>query len=93
MFYLLYLKCGRLFYFLLQLIYGAPIPYSQAANPEYAEPKFDSQQDVHLAVLELINDAIENFKKGQTFASPTNYDFTFNADVDKWIAAAPHIKK
>ena len=68
-------------------LWGA-IPYSQAANPEYAEPKFDSQQDVHLAVLELVNDAIENLKKGQTFASPTEYDFTFNADVDKWIAAA-----
>ena len=27
-------------------LWGA-IPYSQAANPEYAEPEFDSQQDVH----------------------------------------------
>ena len=32
-------------------LWGA-IPYSQAANPEYAEPEFDSQQDVHMAVLE-----------------------------------------
>ena len=68
------------------------IPYSQAANPEYAEPKFDSQQDVHMAVLDLIDDAIENFQKSQVFALPTEYDFTFGADTDKWIAAAHTLK-
>ena len=68
------------------------IPYSQAANPEYAEPKFDSQLDVHMAALDLIDDAIENFQKGQAFALPTEYDFTFGADVDKWIAAAHTLK-
>tara|TARA_B100001142_G_scaffold177025_1_gene176791 strand:- start:81 stop:1499 length:1419 start_codon:yes stop_codon:yes gene_type:complete len=68
------------------------IPYSQAANSEYAEPKFDSQLDVHLAVLDLLDDAITNFEKGQVFAPPTDYDFTFGADVDKWISAAHTLK-
>ena len=45
------------------------IPYSKAANPEFAEPKFDSQQEVHMAVLDLIDDAIANFGKGQVFSS------------------------
>ena len=68
------------------------IPYSQAANPEFAEPKFDSQQEVHMAVLDLIDDAIANFGKGQVFSLPTEYDFTFDADPDKWIAAAHTLK-
>ena len=72
-------------------LWGA-IPYSQAANPEYAEPEFDSQQDVHMAVLNLIDDAIENFQEGQTFALPVEYDFTFNADIERWIAAARTLK-
>ena len=45
------------------------IPYSQAANAEYAQPDFDSQEDVHMAVLDLIDDAIVNFKKGQVLST------------------------
>ena len=68
------------------------IPYSQAANPEYAQPKFDSQEEVHFAILDLIDKAIENFGKGQIFALPTVYDFTFGANTDRWIAAAHTLK-
>ena len=64
------------------------IPYSQAANPEFSQPKFDSQEEVHFAMIDLIDDAIENFEKGQIFALPSDYDFSFSADIDKWIAAA-----
>ena len=68
------------------------IPYSEAADPEYAKPKFDTQRSVHMSVLSLIDNAIENFGKGQVFAPPTQYDFTFAADVDRWIAAAHTLK-
>ena len=68
------------------------IPYSQAADPEYAQPEFDSQQDVHMAVLDLIDDAITNFGRGQVFNPPIEHDFTFSADTDKWIAAAHTLK-
>ena len=68
------------------------IPYSQAANAEYAQPDFDSQEDVHMAVLDLIDDAIVNFGKGQVFNLPTEHDFTYGADTDKWIAAAHTLK-
>ena len=68
------------------------IPYSQAANPEFSQPKFDSQEEVHFAMIDLIDDAIENFEKGQIFALPSDYDFSFNANVEKWIAAAHTLK-
>ena len=45
-----------------------------------------------MAVLDLIDDAIENFQEGQTFALPVEYDFTFSADIDRWIAAAHTLK-
>ena len=68
------------------------IPYSQAANPEFAEPKFDTQREVHEAVLTLIDEAISNLELGQVFALPIDYDFTFGSNVDKWIAAAHTLK-
>ncbi|MDB9854637.1 SusD/RagB family nutrient-binding outer membrane lipoprotein, partial [Candidatus Marinimicrobia bacterium] len=68
------------------------IPYSQAANPNFPVPKFDSQEQVHFAVLDLIDSAILNFQKGQIFTLPSDYDFTFGADVGKWIAAAHTLK-
>ena len=68
------------------------VPYSQAADPQFAEPKFDSQYDVHMAMLDLIDDAIINFGRGQVYTLPTNYDFTYGADTEKWIAAAHTLK-
>ena len=68
------------------------IPYSQAANSEFSQPKFDSQEEVHFAILDLIDEAIENFEKGQVFALPTAYDFSFGANTGKWIAAAHSLK-
>lgn len=68
------------------------IPYSQAANSEYDQPKFDSQQEVHFSIIDLIDEAIENLKKGQVFALPAEYDFSFRADATKWIAAAHTLK-
>ena len=68
------------------------IPYSQAANSEFSQPKFDSQEEVHFAILDLIDEAIENFEKGQVFALPTAYDFSFGANTEKWIAAAHSLK-
>ena len=47
------------------------VPYSQAANAEFAQPKFDSQKEVHEAMLNLIDDAIANFDKGQVFTLPS----------------------
>ena len=68
------------------------IPYSQAANSEFSQPKFDSQEEVHFAILNLIDEAVENFEKGQVFALPTAYDFSFGANTEKWIAAAHTLK-
>ena len=68
------------------------IPYSQAASSDFAEPKFDSQKEVHDSILDLIDSAIVNFDKGQVYTMPTDFDFTFNADIEKWKKAAYTLK-
>ena len=68
------------------------IPYSQASNAEFAQAKFDSQKEVHDAMLNLIDDAIANFDKGQVFTLPSDFDFTFSSDVEKWKRAAHTLK-
>ena len=64
------------------------IPYSEAANSNYGSPNLDSQREVHEAVLELINDAINNFSLGQVQTFSSNYDFSFGGNANKWIAVA-----
>ena len=68
------------------------IPYSEASDPNYPEPKFDSQREVHHAILNLVDNAIANFQMGQVYALPTDYDFTYASDTEKWIAAAHTLK-
>ena len=68
------------------------IPYSQAANSDFAEPKFDSQRDIHDSILSLIDSAIANFDKGQVYNLPSDFDFTFSADIEKWKRAAHTLK-
>ena len=68
------------------------VPYSQAASADFAQPKFDSQKEVHDAMLSLIDDAITNFDKGQVFTLPSDFDFTFSSDIEKWKRAAYTLK-
>ena len=68
------------------------IPYSQAANSNFAQPKFDTQKDIHDSMLSLIDSAIINFDKGQIYTLPIDFDFTFAADIEKWKRAAYTLK-
>ena len=66
------------------------IPYSQAINPLYTSPIFDSQRSVHNNIINLIDNAIVHLQQGQDYN--TTNDFTYNGDVAKWIAAAHTLK-
>ncbi len=68
------------------------IPYSQAAQvDEYPMPVYDDQSVVHDAVLDLLDEAIADFTAGQDDFDGS-YDFAFDGDTDKWIAAAHTLK-
>ncbi|MFQ5750950.1 MAG: SusD/RagB family nutrient-binding outer membrane lipoprotein, partial [bacterium] len=67
------------------------IPYSEAVNPDFPQPKYDKQSFVRDQVLDLIDSAIADLNAGQPFFDGS-FDFTFAGDTDKWIAAAHTLK-
>ena len=71
-------------------VWGA-IPYSEAAHPDFTDPKYDSQLEVHTNVISLIDAAIADFGAGSMQAS-TSFDFAFDGDAAKWIAVAHTLK-
>ena len=62
------------------------IPYSQAVNPGYPNPEFDSQRQTHDKSLSLIDNAVEHLQRGQSFIELN--DFTYAGDTQKWVSAA-----
>ncbi len=80
------------------------VPYSEAGyahgpdgiagnDDDIEQPKYDAQSEVHAAVLDLLDSAIENFNTGETDPSfDGSFDFTYGGNVTKWIAAAHTLK-
>ncbi len=62
------------------------IPYTEAVNPEIAEPVLDPQATVYAAVLTLLDGAISDLGGGG--AGPASADFSFGGDAAAWIAVA-----
>lgn len=71
-------------------LWGA-VPYTQAANPEFPTPVYDSQSSVAGAMLNLIDEAIADLQAGQAFFDGS-FDFVFGGDTEKWIRAAHTLK-
>ncbi len=71
--------------------YFGDIPYSEAVDPEIAEPKLDDQLSVYAAVLGLLDAAISDLQSG-VGAGPGVNDFNFGGDAGQWIAAAHSLK-
>jgi hypothetical protein len=71
--------------------YFGDIPYSEAVNPEIAEPKLDDQLSVYAAVQSLLDSAISDLQSGVGVGPGVN-DFNFGGDPAKWIAAAHSLK-
>jgi hypothetical protein len=71
--------------------YFGDIPYSEAVNPEFAEPKLDDQLGVYAAVLSLLDSGISDLQSGVGTGPGVN-DFNFGGDAGKWTAAAHSLK-
>lgn len=67
------------------------IPYTEASNPEIAEPALDDQLAVLQAMLSLLDSAISDLQSGVGVGPGIN-DFNFGGDAAKWIAAAHSLK-
>ncbi|MFQ5865844.1 MAG: SusD/RagB family nutrient-binding outer membrane lipoprotein, partial [bacterium] len=72
-------------------VWGA-MPYSEAVNPtEFPHPHYDSQSDIHDAILQLIDEAIADLNAGQS-SFDGSFDFAYGGDKDKWIRTAHTLK-
>ncbi len=65
------------------------VPYSQAADPEVADPELDDQMTVYQQVESLLDEAIGNLGGG---GAPGSVDMVFGGNTAKWIAVAHTLK-
>ena len=66
------------------------IPYSQAANPDYADPVFDPQLNVFQQMQTLLDEAIADLEKAEGYS--LSQDLFFGGDIDSWIQVANTLK-
>lgn len=68
-----------------------PIPFSEALklNDGIAFPKYDSQENVYMGLLSMLNEAINGFNES---ADPSGGDMIYGGDVTKWKRFANSLK-
>ncbi len=67
------------------------IPYTEAANSDIENPKYDTQLSVHTACIALLDEAISALGSASDFYDD-NLDFSFGGDRSHMIAAAYSLK-
>ncbi|MFN2421989.1 MAG: SusD/RagB family nutrient-binding outer membrane lipoprotein [Gemmatimonadota bacterium] len=67
------------------------VPFSEAVNPEIAEPALDDQAAVYAAVQALLDEAIADLQSGEG-AGPGAIDFSFGGNAAQWVAVANTLK-
>lgn len=67
------------------------VPFTEASNPDFPNPKYDSQSSVYSGIQSLLDDAITSLSSG-TGTIPDAKDFAYEGDASKWIALAHSLK-
>lgn len=67
------------------------IPYTEAADDRYANPKFDAQAGVYAAIQTLLDSAIVNLNS-TAFVSFAAQDIHFAGNMTRWIQTANTLK-
>ncbi|MEF9985834.1 MAG: SusD/RagB family nutrient-binding outer membrane lipoprotein [Bacteroidales bacterium] len=62
--------------------YLGDIPYSQAANAEATNPKYDTQKDIYYKMFEELTDATSKLTTSE--GNIGTYDLAFSGDIIKW---------
>jgi hypothetical protein len=75
---------------MLASVFG-DVSYSEAVNPDIAEPALDGQAAVYAAAQSLLDEAIADLQSGAG-AGPGAVDLAFGGDAASWIAVARTIK-
>lgn len=71
------------------------MPYSEALNPDIFNPTLDPAESLYSAALDLLDQAIVNFKREDRLAFPPDLyypQFSGDAKVEAWVRAANTLK-
>lgn len=69
------------------------VPYSEAFRADEGTiPDYDSQQDVYVSIIALLDEAILELGTASTGSSPGADDLIYGGDVSLWTAAANSLK-
>ncbi|MDR0972715.1 MAG: SusD/RagB family nutrient-binding outer membrane lipoprotein [Prevotellaceae bacterium] len=73
------------------------IPFTEALNAEYPNPKYDSSKTVvYPGIITLLDEAIAKENDAKNIANATltisNQDYFFGGDISKWVAFAKSLK-
>lgn len=67
-----------------------PIPFSEAlGGAEFPNPKYDSQEEVYMGLIDMLNDAIAQFDDTD---NSVKGDMIYNGDITKWKKLANSLK-
>jgi hypothetical protein len=69
------------FHFLTD-IYGGPIPYKEALDPDVVTPKYDSGEEVYLGMLASLEEQVKVLDDAQP--GYTSGDVVYDGDVARW---------
>ncbi|QLE00560.1 SusD/RagB family nutrient-binding outer membrane lipoprotein [Galbibacter sp. BG1] len=67
------------------------IPFSEANNPEFTNPTYESQTTVYAGVQAILDEAIANLSANDVLGLPSE-DIVYDGDTSKWIALAYTLK-
>ncbi len=71
------------------------MPYSEAINPDIFNPRLDDAASLYAAALDILDQAIVNFKREDRLAFPPDLyypQFSGDAKVEAWVKAANTLK-
>ena len=68
-------------------VYG-DIPFSEASNPDFPNPNFDSQEDVLRGIAALCEEAVANLSTNTATAD----DLLYGGDIQSWIRFANSLR-
>ncbi len=72
-------------------LYG-DVPYTEALNPEIANPNFDAAESIYESLQNILDEAIANLERDPGIIIPRNDDMIFNGNRAMWIKTAYGLK-
>jgi len=68
------------------------VPFTEAVNPEFTQPKFDDQQTILNGIVALIDEANSLISSTESTVTIAAGDMIYGGDMDKWVKFGNSVK-